>query len=79
MQESVCESNASMDKTLVGFLANSIMEAFDTDCSGDISFEEFVQAMSKYPDIAMGLTIKGSGMVTGDDCSFQDGIWACIK
>lgn len=68
-----------MDKSLVGFLANSIMEAFDTDRSGDISFEEFLKAMSRYPDLAMGLTIKGPGMIRGDGCSAEKGFYAWIK
>lgn len=59
LTESIHESNAFMDTELVSHLAQAIMDSFDLDGNGEISFEEFVMATSRHPDLLQGLTIGG--------------------
>lgn len=68
-----------MDQGLISFLAECLLDAFDKDNSGDISFEEFVLAMSQFPDVFSGLTIHGSGLTIRSKCSMQKGFWAWAK
>lgn len=75
----MCESNAKMDQGLIKFLAECLLDAFDKDNSGDISFEEFVLAMSQFPDVFSGLTIHGSGLTRRSKCSIQMGFWAYTR
>ncbi|CAD7701971.1 unnamed protein product [Ostreobium quekettii] len=58
---SVEESNSQMELQLVEHLAKCIMDNFDTNGDGEICFEEFVEAASKYPDLVVGLTLAGLG------------------
>ncbi|GMH39537.1 hypothetical protein BSKO_07435 [Bryopsis sp. KO-2023] len=59
LTESIHESNAFMDTELVSHLAQAIMDSFDLDGNGEISFEEFVMATSRHPELLQGLTIGG--------------------
>ncbi|GMH39483.1 hypothetical protein BSKO_07381 [Bryopsis sp. KO-2023] len=80
LTESVCESNAEMDRDLVKYLSDCIMSTFDIDGSGDISFDEFVKAMSQYPDLVQGLTVQGSCLEGFDsECSAEMGCFPYIK
>lgn len=75
LMASVNESNSLMEYDLIEHLAMCILDNFDTDDDGEVSFDEFVAAISKYPDLLVGLTLVG----LGPEKKQQTGIFHWLK
>lgn len=61
LKASVKESNSQMEQELINHVAGCIISSFDADGDGEISCEEFVAGVSKYPHLLSGLTVIGLG------------------